>query len=58
MRFTCPRCETAVDDRYYGPCSPCRAQLRAVLGTEARVVDRASFEPALHVTPNAVAMKE
>jgi hypothetical protein len=56
--FTCPRCSTEVDDRFYGPCAPCRAELRAQLAGTARDVAASSFEPALHVTPNAVALKE
>ena len=45
-------------ERFYGPCPPCRDELRATLGGEARAVERASFEPAMHVTPNAVAVKD
>jgi len=56
--FTCPRCAAEVDDRFYGPCSSCRSDLRAKVAGQARVVDAAAFEPAMHVTPNAVALKE
>jgi hypothetical protein len=58
MPFTCPRCHEAVDERFYGPCPTCRDQLRLALGGEAREVERAAFEPAMHVTPNAVAVKD
>ncbi len=58
MPFTCPRCQEPVVERFYGPCPPCRDQLRATLGGEARDVERTSFEPAMHVTPNAVALKD
>lgn len=58
MPFECPRCHTPVDDRYYGPCTTCRGELRAVLGGETRAVARAAFEPSMHVTPNAVALKD
>ena len=58
MPFTCPRCHEAVDERFYGPCPACRAQLRVTLAGEAREVELGSFEPAMHVTPNAVALKD
>mgnify|MGYP001230975329 CR=1 FL=1 len=58
MAFTCPRCRSTVEARFYGPCDDCRAQLRAALGGEAREVERTAFEPAMHVTPNAVALKD
>jgi hypothetical protein len=56
--FSCPRCQTSVDERFYGPCATCRADLRASLGGAAREVESAAFEPSLHVTPNAVALKD
>jgi hypothetical protein len=58
LTFECPRCQHTVDAPFYGPCPACRAELRATLGGEARAVERAAFEPAMHVTPNAVALKE
>lgn len=58
LSFACPRCEAAVEHRFYGPCPACRSELRATLGTEGHAVERAAFEPAMHVTPNAVALKE
>jgi len=58
MVFDCPRCHTSVEEVHYGPGGACRADLRAsVRGTE-RDVEVAGFEPAMHVTPNAVAVKE
>ena len=56
--FTCPRCATSVDERFYGPCLPCRTDLRAKYLGEGRVVDVAEYEPKLNVTPNAVALKD
>jgi len=56
--FTCPRCSAEVDERFYGPCTRCRADLRARLAGSARDVEATAFEPAMHVTPNAVAVKE
>lgn len=58
MPFACPRCKAAVDERFYGPCHACRAVLRRTLGNDARDLERVAFEPAMHVTPNAVALNE
>lgn len=58
LAITCPRCGERADQRFYGPCASCRAQLRRTLGNEARAVEREAFVPAMHVTPNAVALKE
>jgi len=58
MQLTCPRCRQVVDERFYGPCTECRAALRAAVAGQAREVERAAFEPAMHVTPNAVALKD
>jgi hypothetical protein len=58
MDLTCPRCSESFDGTYYGPCLGCREALRASMGGAARNVERAAFEPAMHVTPNAVALKE
>ncbi len=58
MGFTCPRCGATVECRFYGPCDGCRSELRATLGGEARDVEAAAFEPSMHVTPNAVALKD
>ena len=56
--FTCPRCGGAVSERFYGPCEPCRGQLRAKYLGEGRIVEVAEYEPKMNVTPNAVAMKD
>jgi len=58
MGFTCPRCRSLAQARFYGPCDDCRQQLRAALGGPARHVERSAFEPSMHVTPNAVALKD
>lgn len=58
MQFTCPRCQEPADEQFYGPCPTCRGQLRAALGGAAKDVERTAFEPAMHVTPNAVAVKD
>ena len=56
--ITCPRCQQQADERFYGPCGECRSVLRRTLRTEARAVEQEAFEPAMHVTPNAVATKD
>ena len=55
---TCPRCRREVEVRFYGPCEACRAELRASLGGDARVIELAEYEPKMNVTPNAVATKD
>lgn len=56
--FECPRCGKAVTAAFWGPCRSCRAELRASLGSEAREVAVAAYEPKMNVTPNAVATKD
>ena len=55
--FTCPRCETEATEAYYGPCTPCRGELRAAQAGEARDV-AVDYVPKMNVTPNAVASKD
>lgn len=57
MSFTCPRCGESAEGRFYGPCEGCRTQLRRTVAAAGRAVERAGYEPAMHVTPNAVALK-
>ena len=56
--YACPRCATDVTETWYGPCAPCRNQLRATQGLEAREVVQADYVPKMNVTPNAVATKD
>jgi hypothetical protein len=56
--FPCPRCGLVCAEDFYGPCTSCRAELRATLGGEARDVEAAAYEPKMNVTPNAVALKD
>ncbi len=58
LSFDCPRCSNAVDEQFYGPCTSCRAQLRAKYLGEGRVVELAEYVPKMNVTPNAVALKD
>lgn len=56
--FACPRCQTVVTERLYGPCEACRVQLRATYGGERREVEGAEYTPKMNVTPNAVATRD
>lgn len=56
--FTCPRCGSAVDERLYGPCRSCRADLRATQRNDQSDVAAAEYEPKMNVVPNAIASKE
>jgi hypothetical protein len=58
VEFSCPRCQAAIDDEYYGPCSTCRTDLAAKFAGLGRSVDVAEYEPKMNVTPNAVALKD
>lgn len=58
LEFECPRCHNQVSERLYGPCSPCRAELRASLGGEQSELVTEDYIPKMNVTPNAVALKE
>jgi hypothetical protein len=58
MELVCPRCEETVRETFYGPCGTCRSSLRAGMRGEVRDTDTAGFEPKMHVTPNAVALKD
>jgi len=54
----CLRCGAVVAMRFRGPCPTCVGELRAKYRAEGRVVGGAEYEPAMHVTPNAVALKD
>lgn len=56
--IVCPRCAARSEERFYGPCVACRAELRASVAGVARQIEQEAFVPAMHVTPNAVALKE
>jgi len=56
--LACLRCGAVVPMRFLGPCPECTAALRDKYRGEARVVAGAEYEPAMHVTPNAVALKD
>ena len=58
MTVTCPRCGSQTDERFYGPCTSCRAELRLKFEGEGRDVEVAEYVPKMNVTPNAVALKD
>jgi hypothetical protein len=58
VEFACPRCQSTVEARFYGPCESCRTQLRVAYQSDGRVVELAEYEPKMNVTPNAVALKD
>jgi hypothetical protein len=58
VHLICPRCGRDADERYYGPCNPCRDELQAAFQREGRIVEVAEYEPKMNVTPNAVASRD
>jgi len=54
----CLRCGEVVAMQFRGPCPACAEELRVKYRTEGRVVAGAEYEPTMHVTPNAVALKD
>lgn len=57
----CPRCARSLsegEERFYGPCTACRDELRAMFVREGRRVEVAEYVPKMNVTPNSVAIKE
>ena len=58
LAFDCPRCGASVDERFYGACATCRAELRTTMRLEAREVATEAYVPKMNVVPNQVALKE
>ena len=58
ITVTCPRCGSQTDERFYGPCTSCRTELRLKFEAEGRDVEVAEYVPKMNVTPNAVALKD
>ncbi|HEY5271731.1 MAG TPA: hypothetical protein VIJ34_00705 [Acidimicrobiales bacterium] len=57
--FTCPRCASEVEERFYGPCSKCRDELGTTMRrAESAPVVATEYVPKMNVTPNQVATKE
>ena len=58
MTVVCPRCTTEVQQRLYGPCASCVAELYAKFPGVAREMSTEDYVPKMNVTPNAVATKD
>jgi NMD protein affecting ribosome stability and mRNA decay len=58
LSITCPRCGAVLDERFYGPCTSCRTELRTKFTGEGRDVEVPEYVPKMNVTPNAVALKD
>lgn len=58
MTLACPRCGKSGEERFYGPCTRCRDDLRANLGGVGKEVEVAAYEPKMNVVPNQIATKE
>ena len=56
--MTCIRCGAEAPMRFRGACPSCATALREKYWSEGRTVEAAEYEPAMHVTPNAVALKD
>lgn len=56
--FTCPRCGAGVRERFYGPCTTCRVDMRGTIRGEAREVETDAYAPKMNVVPNQVATKD
>jgi len=54
----CIRCGDEAPMRFRGMCPACTDELHAKFQAEGREVAGAAYEPAMHVTPNAVALKD
>ncbi|MGB2757434.1 MAG: hypothetical protein WBD02_07205 [Acidimicrobiia bacterium] len=57
----CLRCHAPTHVRFSGLCDACTTELRASLGTDPVASGTGAadaYEPAMHVTPNAVALKD
>lgn len=54
----CPRCHRTADQQFYGPCERCLSELRSVYQADAGATVDVAYEPKMHVTPNAVALKD
>ena len=56
--IVCPRCGAEVVEVFYGPCSECRADLRAKLGRRKDADVTLEAAERVHRTPNFVATKD
>jgi hypothetical protein len=58
IEMECLRCGRVALMRFAGACGACREELRAKYSGLGREVVAAEYEPKMHVTPNAVALKD
>ena len=58
ISFDCPRCGSATNDAFYGPCPDCRTQLRTSMQREAKATEHVDYEPKMNVVPNQIASKD
>jgi predicted amidophosphoribosyltransferase len=56
--MACLRCSAVVPMQFRGMCPSCTEELRVKYQSDGRVVAGAEYEPTMHVTPNAVALKD
>ena len=54
----CLRCHTTEPMRVPGLCAGCREELGVKFAPDVKDIEVARYEPAMHVTPNAVALKD
>jgi hypothetical protein len=58
IELTCMRCGTTEPMRVPGLCAGCRDELVARFASDGREIEVEKYEPTMHVTPNAVALKD
>lgn len=57
LEMECMRCGRMEPMRFYGICRGCRARLQELFARERRAIEVPDYEPPMHVTPNAVALR-
>ncbi|MCZ7524960.1 MAG: hypothetical protein M5U14_00350 [Acidimicrobiia bacterium] len=58
VEMPCLRCGEPALMRFAGPCRRCVGELHERFAPHERHVEVEAFEPRMHVTPNAVALKD
>lgn len=54
----CLRCQSLEAMRVPGLCASCRDELAVKFAPDVKNIEVARYEPTMHVTPNAVALKD
>ena len=57
VEMECMRCRKTASMRFYGLCPACRDELYVKFDRPPRELEVDEYEPKMHVTPNAVALK-